>query len=126
MDRISQQSMILVVEDNLKDLNLLNTELRKITNSCICLTEGMKALMLVQVYHPKVIILDMELGDINGIQVIDYLKRNPVTANIPIIATTSKVNKSFCNFIKKLGVNACISKPYNIEELIKVILKYLD
>ncbi len=126
MDRINGQPIILVVEDNLENLNLLNTELRKITNSCICLTEGMKALMLVQTHHAKIIILDMELRDISGVQVIDYLKRNPATANIPIIAVTSQANIYFCSFIKKLGASMCIRKPYNIEELIKVVLQYLN
>jgi two-component system, cell cycle response regulator DivK len=126
MDRINEQPIILVVEDNLENLNILNTELRKISNSCICLTEGMKALMLIETHHPKIIILDMELRDISGIQVIDYLKRNPATANIPIIAITSQENIYFSNFLKQLGASMCIRKPYNIEELIKVVIQYLN
>jgi len=122
---MSVQPFVLVVEQDLHYLELLNSHLKLLNVSCICAKEGIKALVLSQTHQPDLILLDIALPDLNGLQVIHYLKRNPETAMIPIIGMTTLTSEQEGNAILLAGADDCISKPYNFHELKAAIYRHL-
>jgi DNA-binding response OmpR family regulator len=120
------QPLILVVEQNLHTLKLLNFHLKSLNFSCICAKQGIKALILAQTHQPNLIILDMMISDISSGQVIDYLKREPKTAKIPIIAVLPwySVQESQRLFLN--GIDDYITKPYDFNKLEAVLSHHLN
>jgi two-component system, cell cycle response regulator DivK len=120
------QPLILVVEKNLHDLELLNSHLGILNFSCICTKQGVRAVILAQNYQPDLILLDMMLSDLSANQVINYLKHNPKTATIPIIAVKpmTRMQERTCQMIA--GSDDCITKPYNFNQLEVVVRRNLS
>lgn len=123
MDR---QPLILVVEQNINYLELLNSRLKTLNFSCICAKQGIKALILAQTHQPNLIILDMMISDISGSQVIDYLKREPKTKKIPIIAVIPWYLAKDSQPLFLTGTDDYITKPYDFNKLEVVLSNYLN
>ena len=123
---MSMQPFILVVEQEPQYLELLNSHLKLLNISCICAKQGIKALILAQTHQPDLILLDIALPDLSGLQIIHYLKRNPETAMIPIIGVTTLTGEKDGNIIFMAGADDCITKPYNFHELEAAIYRHLS
>lgn len=117
--------LVLVVEQNLHNLELLNSHLKVLNLSCICAKQGVRALILAQTHQPDLILLDIMLPDLSGLQVIHYLKRNRETTRIPIIGVTTLTREQNGNSIILAGADDCITKPYNFNQLEVVIRRHL-
>jgi CheY-like chemotaxis protein len=121
------QVEILLIEDNPNDgeLTLLALKKNKISNRIYVVANGEKALDFIfcrgefadrqNCKHPKLIILDLKLPLIEGLEVLEELKKNDTTKMIPVVVLTSSKEK--CNMIEtyKLGVNSYIAKPDDFE-----------
>lgn len=123
---MSMQPFVLVVEQEPQYLELLNSHLKLLNISCICAKQGIKALILAQTHQPDLILLDIALPDLSGLQVIHYLKRNPKTAMIPIIGVTTLTGEKDGNIIFMAGADDCITKPYNFHELEAAIYRHVS
>lgn len=119
------QPLVLVVEQNLHNLEILNSHLKVLNFSCICAKQGVRALILAQTHQPDLILLDIMLPDLSGLQVIHYLKRNPETKRIPIIGVTTLTREQNGNSVFLAGADDCITKPYNLNQLEVVIQRHL-
>jgi two-component system, cell cycle response regulator DivK len=122
---MNRQSLILVVEQNLHNLQLLKSHLETLNFSCICAKQGIKALMLAQAHKPDLILLDTMLPDLICIEVINRLKQNLETANIPIVAMTVLTSLQHSDLIFLTGADDCITKPCDLNELDVVLNRYL-
>ena len=133
-DQFSEQSIfILLVEDNPTDAELTVRALRRgrITNQIQVLTDGVEALDFIfcrgeyahrQITnHPKVILLDLKLPKVNGLEVLKQLKSDPRTQVIPIGVMTSSAQDSDIIESYKLGVNSYIVKPVDFEQFNKAV-----
>jgi two-component system cell cycle response regulator DivK len=120
-----KQPLILVVEQNLNNLELLDSYLKKLNFSCICATKGLRGMILAQTHQPDLIILDMMLCDLNSSQVIDYLKHNTKTATIPIISVIPLASAQNMNCLCLTGADDYITKPYDLSRLEIVINRHL-
>ncbi|WP_017318852.1 response regulator [Mastigocladopsis repens] len=121
-----RQPLVLVVEQDLHYLELLNSHFKLLKLSCICAKQGIKALILSQTHQPDLILLDIALPDLNGLQVIHYLKRNPETTMIPIIGVTVLTSEQDGDSILLAGADDCITKPYNFPQLEAAIHCHLN
>lgn len=120
------QSLILAVDDNEDSLQLIS-QLLVIMNCCfITAKNGKDAIAMVQNYQPKLILLDMMLPDLSGIEVANYLKQNPQTREIPIIAVTAMARGEDKEQFVMAGCDDCVTKPYIIDELEAVIRRYIS
>jgi two-component system, cell cycle response regulator DivK len=122
MDR---QPLILVVEQNLHNLELIKSHLKALNFLCIFAKQGVTALMLAQINKPDLILLDILMPDLTCIEVINHLKQNSETANIPIIAVTVLTSLQYCDLIFLTGADDCITKPYNFNELDVIFRRHL-
>ena len=120
------QSLILAVDDNEDNLQLIS-QLLLLMNCCfITATDGKSAIIMAQTYRPKLILLDMMLPDLSGIEVANYLKQDPQTKEILIVAVTAMARDEDKERFAKAGCEDCITKPYIIDELEAMIRKYLS
>ncbi|MEA5504532.1 response regulator [Halotia wernerae UHCC 0503] len=123
---MDEQPLILVVEQNLHNLELLDSHLKTLNFSCICAKQGVRAVILAQTHKPDLILLDMMLSDLNSSQVIDYLKQDPKTAAIPIIVLVPSTLAPNYNHRISTGADDYITKPYDFSKLEVVIMKHLN
>lgn len=119
---------ILLVEDNPNDVELALHALRKnnLANRIEVARDGAEALDLIfgnganaessKHYRPKVILLDLKLPKVDGLEVLKRLKSDPKTRSIPVVVMTS--SREECDIVKsyELGVNSYIVKPVDFEQ----------
>jgi len=118
---------ILLVEDNPDDVELTLHALRreKLANNVQVARDGEEALDYIfrrgqyavrDNVHPRVVLLDLKLPKVDGLQVLKTMKEDPRTQAIPVvILTSSREEKDLVNGYK-LGVNAYIQKPVDFEQ----------
>lgn len=116
---------VLAVDDDSDNLLLLSYILEGF--NCVTLSEsdGSAALRLAQEIKPKLILLDILLPGLSGIEVMRYLRANPGTCDIPVIAVTALAQKRDQDQLLAEGFAAYVSKPYLLVDLEKVIGRYL-
>ncbi|MBD2205983.1 response regulator [Calothrix sp. FACHB-1219] len=124
--RNSQQPLILAVEDNDDNLLLMGYALESLGCRFICQSDSINTVVVAKEYQPDLIMLDILLPTINGIEMVRYLKQEPLTRHIPVIAVTALASQEDRTRILQAGFDAYLSKPYMIDELEIVIHKLLS
>ena len=117
---------ILVVDDEKDIIELVNYNLEKEGFKVISATNGEKALQLASKEEPEVIILDLMLPGIDGLEVFRVLKRNNQTSSIPIIMLTAKGEETDIVVGLELGADDYITKPFSPRVLaarVKAVLR---
>jgi two-component system response regulator len=124
---------ILLVEDNMADAELALHAFKKnkIANHVLHLQDGAEALDFLfsrGAYHaqpsfhpPRIVLLDLKLPKIDGLQVLKQIKSNPITKAIPVILLTSSNEERDLVASYQLGVNSYIQKPVNFTEFQEVV-----
>ena len=121
-----RQPLVLVVDDNEDNLVLLSFVVEPLNCRIITANDGQTTLKLAQSCQPTLILLDMMLPDLEGIEVVARLRQNPLTNAIPVIAVTAMAREEDRDRILLAGCNAYVSKPYSIDELEKLLRCYLE
>ena len=88
--------------------------------------DGKKALELIPVEMPDLILLDIMMPAVNGYQVCRELKEDPATSPIPILMVTAKSQESDRFWGMEAGADAYITKPFEMDDLIGKIRELLD
>lgn len=124
---------ILIVEDNPLDAEMALRALKKnkLTNHVMVVGDGEEALDFifakgkyeerVNSNRPKIILLDLKLPKINGLEVLKVLKSDPQTKIIPVIMLTSSKEESDVVKSYELGVNSYIVKPVDFDKFVEAI-----
>lgn len=94
---------------NLKDLQVVSVG------------NGIKGLQLAQELQPDAIICDLNMPEINGYEVLDRLRRDEMTANIPFIFLTGEASYTKRNCGLGLGANQYLTKPFAASQLLKAV-----
>lgn len=122
---VNNKQIVLAVDDNEDNLLLLTEVLEPLNCSVVTATQGQTALLLAQIYQPDLILLDVMLPDLNGIEVLHRLKQNQQIAKTPVIAVTALATEQARDHLILAGCNDYISKPYILEDLEALIHRYL-
>ncbi|MGK5092565.1 response regulator transcription factor [Deltaproteobacteria bacterium TL4] len=104
---------LLVVEDEEDILAVLLYNLNKQGFDATGTTSGTEALALTRSLHPELIILDVMLPDLNGLEICQLLKEDPQTKHIPIVMLTAKGEESDIVKGLELGADDYITKPFS-------------
>lgn len=123
---------ILLVEDNPKDLELTLVALEKtqLANEVITLRDGAEALDYLfrrgqyqtrAEGNPAVILLDLKLPKVDGLQVLEKIKEDPALRSVPVVMLTSSREEKDLVRSYNLGVNAYVVKPVGFREFIEAI-----
>ena len=118
--------LILIVEDNEKNLRLARDMLQVKGYRTIEAETAEAALELVTRQIPDLVLMDIQLPGMNGMQALAQLRAMPATQHIPVIAFTASVMLQDRHLIMGAGFNAFISKPINIKEFIATIAATLE
>ncbi|MBV9385418.1 MAG: response regulator [Chroococcidiopsidaceae cyanobacterium CP_BM_ER_R8_30] len=117
--------LVLTVDDNEDNLALLNQVLIIIGCSFVSSKDGHSAILVAQKYQPDLILLDIMLPDLDGMEVVRQLKQDPKTRQIPIVAVTAMARTEDHDRILAVGCDGYIKKPYMIDELEATIRRFL-
>jgi CheY-like chemotaxis protein len=115
----------MIVEDNPQNMKLLEMLLRK-TYVLLQAHDGEEALDMATREQPDLIVMDMQLPKMSGIEVTRRLRRMPVFRYTPIIAITAYAMKGDRERFLEAGCNAYLSKPINTRELPAMIERMLQ
>jgi len=129
MFRGGKQAMpnkILIVEDNPQNMKLILMTLRRYGYNLLEATDGEEALKIVKGEKPDLIITDIQLPKIGGLEITRRLRQMPAFSHIPIIAVTAHAMKGDKEKIMEAGCNAYLPKPFNTRELPRVIAEMLQ
>lgn len=120
-----RQPLVLAVDDNEDNLQLLTQLLMLCQCSFVTATNGTTTILQARNSQPDLILLDMMLPDISGIEVTACLKQDPQTKDIPIVAVTAMARVEDQESFRLSGCIDCVTKPYDIDILEAIINKYL-
>lgn len=109
---------ILVVDDEKDIVELIEYNLKKEGFSIIKAYDGETAVAIAKKQKPDLIVLDLMLPRMNGIDVCKTIKQNPATADLPIIMLTAKADESDKVLGLEIGADDYMTKPFSIKELI--------
>lgn len=112
---------ILIVEDNEKNMKLARDILQVKGYRTMEAASGFAGLQAVQDELPDLILMDIQLPDISGIEVYARLRADPTTAGIPAIAFTASVTQADRNRIMNGGFVGFLAKPINLKEFLQTI-----
>lgn len=118
---------IVIVEDDPSDAELITRVFRKhnMVNKIVLLKDGAEALAFFfgseANDHPKVILLDLKLPKVNGIEVLQRLKSDERTKNIPVVILTSSAENQDIKDAYKCGVNSYVTKPIRFEDFANAV-----
>lgn len=121
---IDKKFLILAVDGNEDNLILITYFLESFDYQLVTATNGEEALSLAKEYLPNLILLEIVLPDINGLEIVAKLKQNELTSQIPIIAVTGLVKKEDREQIFRSGCDAYLAKPYLLNDLADIISNY--
>lgn len=116
---------ILVVEDNEKNRKLVRVVLKARGYNVLEAEDAKSALGQLENDNPDLILMDMGLPGMDGMELTRQIKKNKNTKNIPIIAVTAHAMKGAKEKILDAGCDDYISKPIDINEFPKVVEKIL-
>lgn len=112
---------ILIVEDNLANMKLASLLLRNVGHAVLCAADAETGLTLARTEQPDLILMDIQLPGMDGLAATALLKRDPVTAAIPVVALTAMAMKADQEKTRVAGCDAYIAKPLRYQELYAVI-----
>jgi len=116
---------ILVVEDNELNLKLLNDVLEAHGYRVLTTGEGAVAIAWARQYRPDLILMDLQLPDISGLEVTRQLKANAETASIPIVAVTAFAMAGDEKKALEHGCDAYVAKPIDLRKFLDLIAGFV-
>jgi DNA-binding response OmpR family regulator len=117
---------ILVVDDEPEAVELLEFNLKKAGFDVITATDGAQAIRQARSGHPNLVVLDLMLPEIDGLEVCKMLRRDPATARVPIIMLTAKAAEVDRIVGLELGADDYVTKPFSPRELVLRVNKVLQ
>jgi two-component system, cell cycle response regulator DivK len=115
------EAQVLVVEDNEKNMKLFRDVLLASGYHLLEATTAARALELAVEHEPKLVLMDIQLPDIDGIEALGRLRANERTASIPVVALTAQAMQGDRERFLDAGFNGYISKPVNVLEFVKTV-----
>jgi two-component system cell cycle response regulator DivK len=116
---------VLIVEDNELNMKLFHDLLEAHGIGTIQTNDGRNVLDLAREHKPDLILMDIQLPEISGLDVTKWLKEDPELKSIPVIAVTAFAMKGDEQKIREGGCEDYISKPISVGKFMEVIDSYL-
>ena len=116
-------SLILIVEDNEKNLKLVRDVLQVKGYETLEAGTAEEGLKIARERKPALILMDIQLPGMSGIDALKALRAAPATAGIPVIAITASVMQQDRKQIMSAGFNGFIEKPINLRNFLDIVQK---
>ncbi|NJM56118.1 MAG: response regulator [Verrucomicrobiae bacterium] len=115
---------VLIVEDNELNMKLFHDLLDAHGFRTVQTRSGLDALALARLYKPDVILMDIQLPEVSGLEVTKWLKDDDELCRIPVIAVTAFAMKGDENRIRAGGCQAYISKPISVVTFLETVRRF--
>ena len=116
---------VLIVEDNELNMKLFHDLLDSQGYETLQTREGLQALALARLHKPDLILMDIQLPEISGLEVTKWLKDDEELSHIPVVAVTAFAMKGDEERIRSGGCEAYISKPISVMHFLDVVREHL-
>jgi two-component system cell cycle response regulator DivK len=117
---------ILIVEDNELNMKLFNDLLEANGYATVQTRNGVEAIALARLHHPDLILMDIQLPEVSGLEVTRWLKDDEELRSIPVIAITAFAMKGDEERIREGGCEAYLSKPISVSKFLETVRHFLD
>ena len=121
----ARRRTILVVEDNELNMKLFHDLLETRGHNVVQTRNGMEALTLARQHKPDLIIMDIQLPEVSGLEVTKWIKNDDALKATPIIAVTAFAMKGDEERIRESGCEAYIAKPMSVTNFVNTVERYL-
>jgi two-component system cell cycle response regulator DivK len=116
---------VLIVEDNELNMKLFNDLLEAHGYATIQTRNGVEAVELTRKHMPDLILMDIQLPEVSGLQVTQWIKDDEKLRHIPVVAVTAFAMKGDEERIRQGGCEAYISKPISVVKFLETVRNYL-
>lgn len=116
---------ILIVEDNELNMKLFRDLLEAHGYSTVETRDGREALDLVRKHKPDLVIMDIQLPEISGLEITKQIKADNSLKSIPIVAVTAFAMKGDEDWVMQGGCDGYIAKPISVMPFIQTVKKFL-
>jgi two-component system cell cycle response regulator DivK len=116
---------VLIVEDNEKNMKLARDILRAKGYQTLEATTGGEGVRLALEHKPDLVLMDIQLPDINGIEAFERIRANAGTAKVPVIAFTASVTANDRSRIGDAGFDGFLGKPINLKDFLETVRRTL-
>ena len=116
---------VLIVEDNDLNMKLFNDLLEAHGYGRLQTKDGLEAMKLARQHRPDLILMDIQLPEISGLEVTKWLKEDPDLSAIPVIAVTAFAMKGDEEKIRQGGCEAYIAKPISVARFLETVGSFL-
>ena len=117
---------VLIVEDNDLNMKLFNDLLVAHGYGTLLTKDGVEAIALARQHRPDLILMDIQLPEVSGLQVTQWLKEDEDLRTIPIIAVTAFAMKGDEEKIRDGGCEAYIAKPISVASFLRTVERFLS
>jgi two-component system cell cycle response regulator DivK len=117
---------ILIVEDNELNMKLFHDLLEAQGYDILQTRDGMEALKLARRHSPDLILMDIQLPEVSGLEVTKWLKEDDNLKAIPVIAVTAFAMKGDEEKIREGGCEAYVAKPISVTNFLETVEKFLS
>ena len=121
----AQPKTILVVEDNELNMKLFHDLLEAHGYNILQTRDGMEALKLARAHKPDLILMDIQLPEVSGLEVTKWIKEDDALKAIPIIAVTAFAMKGDEEKIREGGCEAYIAKPISVASFVAAVKSFI-
>jgi two-component system, cell cycle response regulator DivK len=118
--------LILIVEDNEKNMKLFRDVLIASGHRTLEATTGGQAVELATAHAPDLVLMDIQLPDIGGVEALGRLRADERTASLPVVALTAQAMDGDRERFLAAGFNGYLSKPVNVADLITTVKHYCE
>ncbi|MEM7172279.1 MAG: response regulator [Pseudomonadota bacterium] len=116
---------VLVVEDNDLNMKLFHDLLEAHGYHILQTKDGVEALNLAREHHPDLILMDIQLPEVSGLEVTRWIKEDQDLCQIPVVAVTAFAMKGDEEKIREGGCEAYIAKPISVSSFLATVRRFL-
>ena len=125
-DGDSAAKTVLVVEDNELNMKLFHDLLEAHGYNILQTKDGMEALQIARDHRPDLILMDIQLPEVSGLEVTKWIKEDDNLKSIPVIAVTAFAMKGDEEKIREGGCEAYIAKPISVANFLQTVERFLN
>ena len=117
---------VMIVEDNELNMKLFRDLIEASGYETVRTRNGLEALDLARAHHPDLILMDIQLPEVSGLEVTKWLKEDDDLRGIPVIAVTAFAMKGDEEKIREGGCEAYIAKPISVGQFLETVRRFLE
>ena len=117
---------VMVVEDNDLNMKLFHDLLEAHGYNILQTKDGMEALKLAREHRPDLILMDIQLPEVSGLEVTKWIKEDDTLKSIPVVAVTAFAMKGDEEKIREGGCEAYIAKPISVTNFLETVERFLS